>query len=81
MVVSFSKISIIDGRCDISLRLLRKFQNDRFSGAANGHQNLNIMKLAHVMYRWKGYLTLIFTKKWVFKMIYLIVELDRYYSG
>ena len=42
MVVSFSKI-IMDGRCDISLRLLCKFQNDRFFGAANGHQNWNIM--------------------------------------
>ena len=58
MVVS-SKIIIIDGRCGISLRLLRKFQNDRFSGAANGHQNLNIMELAHVIYHWKGNLMLI----------------------
>ena len=33
---------IIDGRCGISLRLLCKFQNDRFAGAANGHQNWNI---------------------------------------
>ena len=59
MVVSSSKITIIDGRCGISLRLLCKFHNDKFSGAANGHQNRNIMKLAHVIYHWKGNLMLI----------------------
>ena len=59
MVVSSSKVIIIDSTCGISLRLLRKFQNDRFSGAANGNQNWNIMKLAHVTYHWKGNLMLI----------------------
>ena len=54
MVVSSSKIILVDGRCSISLRLLCKFQNDRFSGAANGRQNWNIMKHAHVIYYWKG---------------------------
>ena len=59
MVVSSSKIIIIDGRCGISLRLLCKFQNDKFSGAANGHQNWNVMKLARVVYHWEGNLMLI----------------------
>ena len=59
MDVSPSQIIIIDGRCGISLRLLRKFRNDRFSEVANGHQNWNIMKLAQVIYHWKGNLMLI----------------------
>ena len=59
MDVSSSKFIIIDGRCGISLRLLRKFQNDRFSEAANDHQNWNIMKLAQVIYQWKENLMLI----------------------
>ena len=52
MVVSSSKITIIDGRCGINLSSL-----GRFSGAANGHQNWN-MKFA-VIYQWKGNLMLI----------------------
>ena len=67
---SSSKVIIIDGRCGIHLRLLCKFQSDRFSGAAIGHQNWNIMKLAHVIYHWKGNLMLInfYKKKYAFKM-------------
>ena len=76
MVVSSSKIIIIDSRCGISLRLLRKFQNNRFSGAANGHQNWNIMIFLQKKYAFKMN---------VFKLyailIYLIVESDRSYSG
>ena len=76
MVVSSSKIIIIDSKCGISLRLLRKFQNNRFSGAASGHQNWNIMIFLQKKYAFKMN---------VFKLyailIYLIVESDRSYSG
>ena len=68
MIVSSSKTRIIDGRCGISLTLLRKFQNDRFSGAANGHQNWNIMKLAHVISLERIFDADFYKKKWVFKM-------------
>ena len=84
MVVSSSKIIIIDGRCGISLRLLCKFQNDRFSGAANGHQNWNILKLGFVIYHWKGNLMLInFYKKsmplkWIVFKLYAILTIQQH---
>ena len=84
MAVSSLKIIIIDGRCSISLRLLCKFYNDWFSGAANGHQNWNIMKLAYVIYHWKGNLMLInFYKsmplKWIVFKLYAILSIQQHH--
>ena len=88
MVVSSSKIIIIDGTCGISLRLLRKFQNYRFSGAAIGHQNRNIMTLAHVIHHWKRNLMLIncykrsTPLKWIVLKLYAIstIQQHRWYT-
>ena len=83
--VSSSKFIIIDGRCGISLRLLRKFRNDRFSEAASDHQNWNIMKLAQVIYHWKGNLMLInFHKrstplKWIVFKLYAILTIQQHH--
>ena len=58
MVVSSSKIIIIDGSVALALGYYANFKMS-FSGAANGHQNWNIMRLAHVISHWKGKLMMI----------------------